>query len=334
MKKKRVLVTKDPTDEINELIRLGNDLKREDGVENPEEKININNFDFKLYFVIRSHIDWETGIVGNNFGLRRSTLISTMQEKRIYGSNKEIPEVTEGVLKASIKRLEKAGFLITRSINTKDTKRLIFELPKAIRDNSVKKPNDRGTTDSERPSGSIDIKGDHGTGTTGEQPTSNARYHIDRNNKEDIVNLYTLDEENEKNKLPKHIRQFVDFIHCEKHNVLAKELGVDLTQDIVEAFKDHFIARPSEAKKITRTDLAFNNWLRNRKNWRQNAKSSGNNQSGQRKESYITTYTDKLAKASEQTLARISGEAAKSSESNIFEDDVVIRPSLASDSER
>jgi hypothetical protein len=174
----RVLVTKDFTDEIDELISLANTDKDDEELKG----ILVTSFDFKLYFVIRKYIDWETGWVGEKgVAPSRHTLIKAMQEKRVYGSNKEVLIVTEGVIRASIKRLEKAGFLVVHSVNTKDDKRLIFFMPKAIEDKSVSFTNNRGTTDSELPEENIDFTGVYSMGTTGEQPTTNARYHIEHN---------------------------------------------------------------------------------------------------------------------------------------------------------
>jgi hypothetical protein len=172
----RKFVTGDFQDEIDELIELSN------SPEALKKGIVVNEFDFKLYFVIRKYIDWDTAWVGaNHLGPSRHTLIKAMQGGRIYGSNKEIPRITEGVIRASIERLEKAGFLNIHSVNTRDDKRLIFFLPKAVRGQSVKKGNNRGTTDSEQPEESIDFTSDSEEGTTGEQPSTNPRYHIDRN---------------------------------------------------------------------------------------------------------------------------------------------------------
>jgi hypothetical protein len=265
----RVLVTKDFTDEIDELISLGNTDKDDDAVKG----IVITSFDFKLYFVIRKHIDWETGTVGENgFGPTRHTLIKKMQERRIHGSTKQVLEVTEGVIRSSIARLEKAGFLVVKSINTKNDKRLIFELPKAIRDESVNFGNNRRTTETLQPEESIDLKGIDAMGTTDEQPTMNARYHIDRNIYKS-KDLYIGDKKEKAQKKRKTVEKeppeaLVNFVVTDKHRAYAKEKGLCDPAQEVEDFKLHHLARPVNWKKISDWDLAFYTFLRNEKKWR------------------------------------------------------------------
>jgi len=308
--------------EINELIEL-----------------ELDPFDFKLYFLIRKNMDKETGDVGAKFSLCRNTLVHEMRTSRPRGSTKPTPKVTLQMIREGIKRLEKAGMLITKSINSIDEKRLILELPKAIRDESKFLRNTRGTTEMLQPEQNIDTTEKTTLPATDEQPRSNTRYQAISNN---TYSLYTPREQNENKSSKLSYRTILsdygfDLYSLTRQSVLAMYRELDdaevTEEDIRGGVEDAHIKngkRPDSPAYYKNFILSFQQQRLKNEATRVITAGGAGHQSKRAQKSYISNYAEKLAESDKALLEKF-GKTSSEGEQNIYEDDTDVRPPLASD---
>lgn len=303
-------------------------------------ELELDPFDFKMYFLIRKNMDKVTKLAGDSYRLCRNTLVHEMRTSRPRGSTKPPLKVTLQMVRDSIERLGKAGMIITKSVNIKNDKRLILELPNAFGDESKFFRKTRGRTAELQPQENVDFIGLDEPGRTDEEPRRKTRYQYINNKNNNNSNELLLQKdcaknnrkEKSENATPPYIQQFIDFKIIETNLKTAEEEGISDPFKYVEEFKEHFIARPKRAKEITRPDLAFNNWLRNKRNWSStNATQtySSGHQPKANPKSYISDYAEKLAESDRRIIEKLHRANAAEGESLASEDESDVWTALA-----
>jgi len=285
-----------------------------------------------LYVVLRKHMDKETKTVGQKYSVTRHELMSQLQEEYVPKSNKKPDKVTIDKFREAIKRLEKKGFVVIRSIATKMDKMFICELPKAYVPKSKKNMNPRRTPEHEPLSGSIDISNIEGVSTPNEPPSMNPRSqevnNINNSNELFIESLQT--KKSSKMKQEKKTRAKLkttisdDFVVTDAHIVYATKHDLPAPASEIEKFINYY---QSSGKLCANWDAAFRNWLIKAKEF-SNAKSTVSTSSGSgyqsrpsAQQSRFNEYTKTTTDASREILDAYSRERISEGGQDFFEND-------------
>lgn len=262
----------------------------------------VEDFDVRLYFTLRRHMNKENGLVGappNN--ICYATLARYMKVKRPWGSTKqERTSVSRSMLRASIERLEKIGAVVVKSVNKTDEKRLILELPLALTDRSIKKRNDRGTAETERPEKIIDNSGFEHIGTTEEQPRVNDRYHSNHIYKEKYNTSYYTKRNSEKPKKQTKPKATLtplpeNFNFDESHVAYAEKHGWPHPSHFIDRFREKALMK---GWMYANWKMTFRNFMANDVKWdkerrEQNEKRVTNYRPTAEKDSSLVSYFKK-----------------------------------------